>query len=255
MIPAWFALLRRPFDRSREHFVSVDARRLSDPKNYEMLTPTPHQYHMGQGPTGLIAIPAENTPQDRDLSDSSEGPDSFEKERSPVRSASINYSYPKPPSRSASDTQGSRGHIREDLEVPPSPAEEVWPSPNRDRAISPSTGRRVGWKDSVETPRSGSALGVERPSPILERQRSGSALGRERDASPRHPYARTASPATTPLHRPNPRANAGLANDWDPRSTFARGTRPGGALTPDPSRFSPEPDPVHIRMARSERQA
>jgi hypothetical protein len=257
MIPAWITLLRRPFDRSREHFVSVDVHRLSDPRNYEMLTPMPHQYHLAKGPAGLVAIPSKETPQDRDLSDSSEDMDSFEKEPqyTPIRSASVNYSYPRPPSSSASDTQRTPGRIREDREILPSPAEEVWPSPARDRANSPSTGRKVGWKGSVETLRSGSALGIERPSPILERERSGSALARERDAAPRYPHARTAPVA--PLRPSNSRADA----DWDPRSTFARGNRPGGALTPDPgagarpSRFSPEPEPAHIRIARSERPA
>lgn len=55
MFLGWWEVIKRPFS-SKDHFVSVDARRISDPRNYEMLTSPPQTYHMTKGPSGgLIA--------------------------------------------------------------------------------------------------------------------------------------------------------------------------------------------------------
>ena len=54
MFSGWWEIIKRPF-LSNEHFVSYDARRISDPRNYEMLTSPPQTYHLTPGPHGLVA--------------------------------------------------------------------------------------------------------------------------------------------------------------------------------------------------------
>ena len=55
MFTAWWEIIRRPF-LSNDNFISYDARRISDPRNYEMLTSPPQSYHLTKGPQGgLVA--------------------------------------------------------------------------------------------------------------------------------------------------------------------------------------------------------
>ncbi|MCJ1328850.1 hypothetical protein MMC10_005527 [Thelotrema lepadinum] len=51
MFTGWLEIIKRPFIKN-DHFVSYDARRNSDPRNYEMLTSPPQTYHLTKGPQG-----------------------------------------------------------------------------------------------------------------------------------------------------------------------------------------------------------
>ncbi|KAI4144344.1 MAG: hypothetical protein LQ340_006692 [Diploschistes diacapsis] len=69
MFSAWWAFIKRPFG-PHDHFVSYDARRISDPRNYEMLTSPPQSYHITKRPQGgLVATAKPASYQDVRASD------------------------------------------------------------------------------------------------------------------------------------------------------------------------------------------
>ena len=57
MFTGWWDIIKRPFNKN-DHFVSYDARRISDPRNYEMLTSPPQTYHLTKGPQGGLVATA-----------------------------------------------------------------------------------------------------------------------------------------------------------------------------------------------------
>ena len=109
MVLAWVDIFRRPFDSSKHDFVSADARQISDPRTYEMLTSPPQ----------AVFSPEKKTPDPlirhvgsdpRAFSPSSQT-DYFGGEAK-YYSPSFSFSSPYPPCRSASAatrTESRRG--------------------------------------------------------------------------------------------------------------------------------------------------
>jgi len=214
MVSGWIEIITSPFNRSHD-FVSVDARRISDPRNYEMLTSPPRPVYLHKNIDDVESSPdmEQHSPRDWEPALQREG---YYGREATYRSPTLSFSTPRPPSRSASGATrsgssqgkppGSVTWANEKLGSPPilerteSPSSEFQPDsvPAREQ-VAPVLGRKI----------SGTALGASR---------SSSALGRER--SERSPYQRSAA-------SPTPGRGAALGRDWDPRSTFAKG---GGAF-------------------------
>lgn len=214
MITGWWELLTRPFRRSREHFVSVDARRLSDPRNYEMLTSPPQAFHLTKGTGGLVAT-AKHDSVETDYSASQNG-DYISKEQQSAPVHTYSFSRPRPPTRSGSQGQGGRVAFAQNHDVENAYSTRL--------AHSPPPEDRNPWE------RSNSALGRDRSNSALG-GRSGSALGgREREPPKINPPPRSAARGLSPT-----RSNSALGRAWDPRDTYAR----SGALSPerDPNAF------------------
>ena len=161
MFSGWWAVFCRPFGGSRDHFVSVDARRFSDQRNYEMLTSPPQTYHLIKGATGLMAIAKQPT----------------EAESFPIQdhTGSLEASYHRT-THSFSQPRPASSRVTF------SRAEEM-PKPTSRTTTSPVERYRHG--DAAEK-RAGSALERDRPSfrPATEPtpHRSNSAFGRDATA-------------------------------------------------------------------------
>lgn len=222
MIPAWIELIRRPFKRTNE-FVSRDARRISDPRNYEMLTSPPQAYRpktpddLKQGPEVDIRSPV--TSLNYSITSQKDEWDSFEKE-AVYRSPPTSFSKPIPPSRSGSGAE-RRGT----------------PTVTRDRADS-SLGM-IG--------RPSPSVGVARMGSLSEREGDGSAIGLDRIGSPSGLYrigsalsSHRPTGSALSSHRPTDsalssyRPGSSKGMDWDPSSTYAR-----PSMSPQPTQRTP----------------
>ena len=209
MVQAWLDRLRQPFNRSNE-FVSRDARRISDPRNYEMLT-SPQQVYQPKTPDDIKKGPDVNVRSHRTLSADSQEEDYFGSDATCV-SPSISFSQPIPPSRSASAAarcgslkgQGRTGSLRGNYpSSPPSGMVRMGSLSERDRSGS-----------ALGLDRIGSPAGQNRTGSALSHHRAGSSLGRDWD--PSSTYAR---PSNGPL--PEERSSAQV-REWDPIQTHAR---------------------------------
>ena len=180
---AWFDHIRQPFNRSNE-FVSRDARRISDPRNYEMLT-SPAQVYRPKTPDDTKKGPSVSIQPEGVSSLDDQKEDYFGSNDSHV-SPSISFSRPLPPSKSANAiTRGGSVNSQGRNE-----------SSMSDYASNPLSGMaRTG--SLSERYRSGSALGLDRIGSISGQTRTGSALSHHR-------------------------AGSSFGKDWDPSSTFAR---------------------------------
>ena len=227
MVTGWIDLIRRPFNRSHD-FVSVDARRISDPRNYEMLTSPPQPLYIQKGfdQPSTSPLSDDHSPQDFFPANPNFGSEAQ------YRSPSLSFSHPKPPSRSASDSSrlGSShgrerpgvtfvgaqlGSLQERDHIQSPPPARTTSATGTNRSNSALGADRSG--SALGRDQSGSALGWARSGSAMSTERAGSALGRDRDPRPVH--SRTAAGSPIP-HRNNSSLGAG---DWDPRSTYARG--------------------------------
>jgi hypothetical protein len=250
MFVGWWELIRRPF-LSHDHFVSVDARRISDPRNYEMLTSPPQTYHMTKAPEGGLVATAKpatlNTiplnPLNKEfLAQTDDSPsDYFPSSPPPARqyeNRSMSFSQPRPPTRSNSQqrvtfSREEPSSIQTNLNTRPSnpyspvtqPAAVVTSPRTAGIGASPveqsdpyfQRNASAMSQSSVNQLRSASAMSASH-------NRSGSALGREWPT----PAPRPSQNSPTP-YRSNSRAGTGSAlgsravREWDPTSTYARG--------------------------------
>ena len=254
MAGGWLDLLRRPF-LSREHFVSVDARRLSvtDPRNYEMLASPPQPF---------VASPDAKSPDPRFISFTKEVAASPQSGASDYftptmatdatfRERKHSFSQPRPPSRAASKSSHRVTFSREGPAGSP-PLSKDWSSFPEEDDLLPATittvtasapGQRSPPPQQRSPPpqqplppqpssRSGSALhgtgAWERsPSALSGGSRAGSALGRERTDAPlgrEWPSPAQRAGGVSPSQALG-RSNSALGRDydWDYRATYARG--------------------------------
>jgi len=214
MVTGWFEIIKGPFNRSHD-FVSVDARRISDPRNYEMLTSPPRPVHFHKSIDDVESSPDMEQHSPRDWEPALQRDGYFGSEAA-YRSPTLSFSTPRPPSRSASGaTRSGSSHGK-----PPSTVtwanENMGPPPILERTESPSADYQSD--HAPEQEHAASALGRKPSRTALGASRSDSALGRER--SERGPYQRSAA-------SPISGRSVALGRDWDPRSTFAKG---GGAF-------------------------
>lgn len=257
MVKGWSEFLRLHFSRSHD-FVSVDARRLSDPRNYEMLTSMPNQAHIQKGLDEEDTLTDAHSSKEFSPSTYSEG---YYGRDARYRSPSFSFSSPRPPSRQTSTATRNASSQGKDLNGSPHVRTSVDAIPETSRTESSSEHDRTDPVLERSNPnvrsdsnRSKSALGREREdhAPGLDRIGSTSpgsrseSLGHRdparpvvsRGLDPRNAHTRSdASPASG-------RSNSALGRrEWDPRMTYARGT---GAPSPDRAgtalgvRFSPE---------------
>jgi hypothetical protein len=220
MITGWWDVIRHPSTHTRD-FVSTDARRLSDPRNYEMLTSPPQRVYMTKGPAGLVTTTSiAQVPGDPVVRDFSPTPPqemaSIARQREPT--PSHNFSHPRPLERIAHQTSRV-GTSREGPAA--SPLEEWSYSP-----YSPGSLSNFGTTNHISsTPlheRTHSSIGME----------SGTSdHGRELNAS-----RGASSPSLRDSHTQHglQRSNSNTSRDWDPRATYARGggSGQGRALSP-----------------------
>ena len=129
MFSAWITLIRRPRGPKLE-FVSRDAHRLSDPRNYEMLT-SPPQAYQNKGFYDIKASPVSEIGTPRSLSMTGERKEYFGAgDTWDMTPQPLNFSRPRNLSRSASDASGYNPHSRVtsmSSDVPPMPTS---PNPN-----------------------------------------------------------------------------------------------------------------------------
>ena len=229
MVQGWIELVQRPFRNSHD-FVSVDARRLSDPRNYEMLTSPPKAAFLPKSFDDLSTSPDVEHHSPRVWSPQPQQSNGYFGKEATYRSPSLSFSTPKPPSRSGSDARiGSpqgRSHVASTWER----QAVASPAPILERKES---GAGNAPSDSaLGANRSTSALGREQCGPVpgwersgsaLASDRSGSALGRDWDLRSLH-QRETASPT------PRRSISALGRGDWDPVATYARG---GATMSPD----------------------
>lgn len=209
MVTGWFEVIKGPFNRSHD-FVSVDARRISDPRNYEMLMSPPRPVHIHKSIDDLESSPDMEQHSPRDWEPALQRDGYFGREAA-YRSPTLSFSTPRPPSRSASGATRSGSSLGK----PPSTvtwANEKMGPPILERTESPSPDYQSDHAPGKE--QVASALGRKPSGTALGASRSSSALGRER--SERSPYLRSAA-------SPISGRSAALRRDWDPRSTFAKG--------------------------------
>ena len=225
MVSAWIELVRRPFQRTNE-FVSRDARRISDPRNYEMLTSPPQAYRpktpddLKKGPEIDVRSPGASS--NYSITSQKDELDSFGNE-AVYRNPPTSFSKPKPPSRSVSgaERQGA-------------------PTVTRDRADSslgmigrPSPSAGVVRMGSVsEREGDGSAIGLDRIDSPSGQHRTGSALGSHR---PTGSALSSYRPTESALSDYRPGSSKGM--NWDPSSTYAR-----SSMSPPPPRRTPMHD-------------
>lgn len=217
MVTGWVELIKRPFNRSHD-FVSVDARRISDPRNYEMLTSPPRPVHFHKSVEDIESSPDVEQHSPRDWEPALQRERYFGRDAA-YRSPTLSFSSPRPPSRSASGaTRSGSSHGKHQGTVTWA-NEKMGSPPILERTESPSSDYQSDSAPGRE--HATAALGRKTSGSALGTTRSSSALGRERND--RSSYQRSAA-------SPTPGRSAALGRDWDPRSTFAKG---GGTLGTD----------------------
>ena len=254
MASGWIDLIRGPF-RSHEHFVSVDARRLSvsDPRNYEMLTSP--QYTFGTGEKRPVDTPRFTFSKEVQSPGLAMSPQSdsdyFTPRETEFKERTYSFSQPRPPSRAASKSSHRVTFSREGPASPPlsSAAAKDWPTfpeeiepVHATTVVTTAVPQQQVHQLQYQQPqqqqiRTGSALSSngsawERsPSAQSNGTRSGSALGREHAGAAlgREWQAPATQRNPTPQGPTLPRSNSALGRDrgWDPRSTYAQGTGRG----------------------------
>ena len=163
MFSGWWTIIRAPFRGSRDHFVSYDARRFSDQRNYEMLTSPPQSYHMIKGDTGLVATAKQPLEKDPSPSQGNRVPPEAN-----YHGTTHSFSQPRPPSRTASQA----GRVTFSREKDPlKPGSQ--PTTSLAERYQDGSHRTVPASER-EWPRS-------RPAPSSTSYRSNSALGTNRD--------------------------------------------------------------------------
>ena len=228
MLPAWITFLRQSFTHSNE-FVSRDARRLSDPRNYEMLT-SPSQAYQPKSAEADIKDTEANTGEDRLYSLTSRNKEFYGSEAA-YHSPTQSFSRPRLTSRSVSNsvrpnlnlgqTSLKAGHDHNGFTFPSSPRSPRSPPLSR-RAPSPD---RINSAQSLD--RIGSPLTVQRTV-----SRNGSILSSYYTPEPHesigrdwgwNPTTTYAQPSVSP--QPGGRSSSNsIGREWDPRATHARGT-------------------------------
>ena len=222
MAQGWIEAIQRPFRNSHD-FVSVDARRLSDPRNYEMLTSPPKAAYLPKSFDDLSTSPGVDQLSPRVWSPQPQQNSGYFGKEATYRSPSLSFSTPKPPSRSGSDARISSPQGRSQV-APTWQRQAVSPPPpilerKESGAGNARSGSALGANRSTSDlgrEQSGSIPGWERSGSALATDRSGSALGRDWDLRSLHQRERT-----SPIPR---RSNSALGRgDWDPVATYARG--------------------------------
>ncbi|MCJ1436181.1 hypothetical protein MMC27_005559 [Xylographa pallens] len=228
MVQGWIELIQRPFRNSHD-FVSVDARRLSDPRNYEMLTSPPKAAYLPKSFDDLSTSPDVENHSPRVWSPQPQQSNGYFGKEAAYRSPSLSFSTPKPPSRSGSDARIGSPQGRSQM-APTWERQAIASPPILERTESGAGNARSD--SALGANRSTTALGREQPGsvPVWERSgsalaadRSGSALGRDWDLRSLHQRERTS---------PTPRRSISALGrgDWDPVATYARG---GATMSPD----------------------
>ncbi|MCJ1287359.1 hypothetical protein MMC26_006708 [Xylographa opegraphella] len=229
MVQGWVELIQRPFRNSHD-FVSVDARRLSDPRNYEMLTSPPKAAYLPKSFDDFSTSPEVEDLSPRVWSPQLQQSNGYFGKEAAYRSPSLSFSTPKPPSRPGSDARIGSPQGRVQMAPTWEKQAVAPPPPILERTESSAGNTRLG--SALGADRSTSALGREQSGSVPGRERSestqaadrsGSALGRDWDRRSLHQRERTS---------PTPRrSNSALGKgDWDPIATYARG---GIRMSPD----------------------
>jgi hypothetical protein len=237
MVGAWWDLICSPFRSDSDNWVSADARRLSDPRNYEMLTGPPQQYYLAKGPSGLVATTSvantekpqalgEISPSPefqrtavRDFSPSPRDPGHVEDTGSIVERTLSNSSLQVHPTRSASQntarvtfSRDTPTPIQAAALSPRSPSSNEYHTPRTYASPAASTNQ-----DYFSTSRTNARAELERSGSTVSRSHATSAARRDRhgyEGTGTHPSTRDAD------HRPT---GGGGLREWDPQSTFAQG--------------------------------
>ena len=185
MILSWIDLFRKQLNRSHE-FVSRDARRLSDPRNYEMLTSPPQSYQP-KSADDFVTSPDADIRSPESFSISNQKEDYFGTDATYV-TPSRSFSRPKPPERSASGASG-RGCVGDRYHATP---QQNWPGLDRTASLT----ERDRGASALALDRIGSPPGQARSGSALSGHRAGSSLGTAgRGWDPHSTYARpTMSP-------------------------------------------------------------
>ena len=222
MVQGWIEVIQRPFRNSHD-FVSVDARRLSDPRNYEMLTSPPKATYLPKSFDDFSSSPDVEHHSSRDWSPQPQQNNGYFGKEASYRSPSLSFSTPKPPSRSGSNARIGSPQGRSQVGPTWERQSVASPPPILERRESGAgdsrSGSTIGMNRSTSAlgrEQAGSALGWERSGSALGTDRSGSALGRDRDPRSLHQRERV---SPTP-HRSNSALGRG---NWDPTATYARG--------------------------------
>ena len=279
MFLGWYDLARRPFE-SKEHFVSADARRYSDPRNYEMLTNA--NFELVKGPTPVFATttalkdkeldieggrdePKMGSPVVRELSPAPSAGDSDDRRDSEARRiASLNFSLPLGHHHTTSDRvtfsrESDRPLSRfsetaSDLEDPEDLVDELHTA-TLHSPIKVGGGRKPSSVYSGHWDRSSPMLATERSlTSVVQGYPSSTVLG--------SPQAPTSNP--TSLGRE--RSNSALGREWSvgkaspviqaPRPTIIRAN---SARKANDMQYSPRspgtPEPSAAVMVSPGRQA
>ena len=253
MFSGWWQLIRRPFT-SNDNFVSYDARGISDPRGFEILTTASQAYYMTKGPTGsLVATakpdsveeynmmqgmmplspvnkefagdsPTEN--QDSPIRDFTNEPSTFNRFNSTARSYS--FSKPLPPAKSYQRDSRVTFSREGPVEIPPSATSHGdWPTAitinppvQAARPRSPPFETPINPYESQEPPRSDSNMSfssttmLRSGSQLSNHGYGGSALGRAWPAPEPTHTRSTMSP--TPVRSNSRQGALAMRQDWDP---------------------------------------
>lgn len=242
MFVGWWEMIKKPFHK-KDGFVSVDAKRVSDPQNYDMLLSPPQSYHLTKSEKGgLIATAKPITINSIPVSTFNKELLDFQSEQSPV-----DYIEPQLPP----PTKNYEGRVRENsFSQPRAPART---NSQRQRVIFEDEARaRAEEMERFREQHNASVLAYASPISTSTQQvneytpqennpytaltrspssmsnnahgRSNSALGRERPI----PTSRANTTSPTP-YRSNSRTGAGSAlssranaREWDHPSTYTR---------------------------------
>ena len=267
MASGWLDVLRRPFRPRDFVSVDARRLSLSDPRNYEMLTsPQSNVESPGKKSPGapLLAFSKEIASPSLGASPQSAS-DYFPARETAFRERSLSFSQPRPPSRAASKGSQRVTFSREGPSSPPLDAmpknwssmtgdtdTTAWPSlvaPSSPKPQQEQPHQQQHWQShsqrhspnlhqqqhhqqsppqTAPAHAANSSLWERSSSALSNGSRSGSALGREyAGAALGREWLRTSPvPAGPPPLR---RTNSALGRDreWDPRTTYARGTGAG----------------------------
>ena len=247
MFSGWWEIIRRSFQKNSD-FVSYDARRISDPRNYEMLTSPPQTYHLTKGPQGGLVATAkppgfeEQDELEVNALQLKEFVDNYGSDESPVddstggiqpstrfnaNARTQSFSQPRPPTRNSQ--QGRVTFSREGPTEIPLVSEtplDGWPSaisrpmpaysPSREVA-SPQDEQRPPLHQSTfddlqqrnaSVQSYSSTTQLRSGSALSDHARSGSALGRAWPVPAPSSNTRTYGSPTPHLYRSNSRTGA-----------------------------------------------
>ena len=246
MLEAWWEIGRRPFSSDTDNWISADARRMSDPRNYEMLTAPSQQYYMAKGPSGLIATTSVRQTERAPAAPSATAKESLQggslvrdmaSSRLDDYPAGKSGSTQKAVSMTTSDAQIAetsslsarklpprQGLVTLDCDTPPAPAFTVSPrAPPSSEFYSPRTLASLSCSSAAEEDNFRRPKTDSRTKRDGERSDSAQNRGRDRSAPvfDRDWYGldHNSSHTGTMDRRPSGRS---AMRDWDPQSTFAK---------------------------------